>query len=159
MLSFQCQEAVGAIKGHRGPTALGFLFTDWDSAIRAGKKSSPLWSRWPPTPPNVKNFRIFIGYDPREKVAFHVLSYSIIKYSSIPVNITPVNLFNLRNFYRRKKGPKDSTEFSISRFLTPYLSDFKGYSLFLDCDFVFNGDVADLLKIINKDKRKKIWQV
>ena len=43
-----------------------------------------------------KNFRIFIGYDPREKVAFHVLSYSIIKYSSIPVNITPVNLFNLR---------------------------------------------------------------
>ena len=100
-----------------------------------------------------KNFRIFIGYDPREKVAFHVLSYSIIKYSSIPVNITPVNLFNLRNFYRRKKGPKDSTEFSISRFLTPYLSDFKGYSLFLDCDFVFKGDVADLLKIINKDKK------
>jgi len=106
-----------------------------------------------------KNFRIFIGYDPREKVAFHVLSYSIIKYSSIPVNITPVNLFNLRNFYRRKKGPKDSTEFSISRFLTPYLSDFKGYSLFLDCDFVFKGDVADLLKIINKDKKKTLWCV
>ena len=106
-----------------------------------------------------KNFRIFIGYDPREKIAFHVLSYSIMKYSSIPVNITPINLSNLKRFYKRKKGPKDSTEFSISRFLTPYLSDFKGYSLFLDCDFIFKGDVADLLKIINKDKNKTLWCV
>ena len=29
--------------------------------------------------------KIFIGYDPREVIAFHVLSHSIIKNSSIPV--------------------------------------------------------------------------
>jgi hypothetical protein len=84
----------------------------------------------------MRPFKIFIGYDPREKIAFHVLSQSIIEHSSIPVSISPINLNNLKKFYKRKKRVKDSTEFSISRFLTPYLSDYKGYSLFVDCDFI-----------------------
>lgn len=106
-----------------------------------------------------ENLRIFIGYDPREKIAFHVLSHSIIKNSSIPVTITPIYLKNFKKFYKRKKGPLDSTEFSISRFLTPYLSDFKDYSVFMDCDFIVRGDVAELLKIINKNKNKTLWCV
>ena len=92
--------------------------------------------------------KIFIGYDPREVIAFHVLSHSIIKNSSVPVEIIPIYLKNLRKFYKRKKRILDSTEFSISRFLVPYLSEFKGISLFVDCDFVFRGDIADLLKIV-----------
>ena len=104
-------------------------------------------------------FKIFIGYDPREKIAFHVLSQSIIENSSIPISITPINLLNLKKFYKRKKSAKDSTEFSISRFLTPYLSNYKGFSLFLDCDFVVNDDVAKLLKIANEDPNKVIWCV
>lgn len=99
-------------------------------------------------------FKIFIGYDNREKIAFHVLSHSIIKYSSIPVSITPINLSNLRKFYNRPKGPLDSTEFSISRFLTPYLSNFDGYSLFLDCDFIVKSDVAELFNLVRRDKKK-----
>ena len=51
----------------------------------------------------MRPFKIFIGYDPREKIAFHVLSQSIIEYSSIPVSISPINLSNLRKFYKRKK--------------------------------------------------------
>lgn len=105
------------------------------------------------------NLRIFIGYDNREKIAYHVLSQSIIENSSIPVTITPIKLENLKKFYKRKKGSKDSTEFSISRFLTPYLSNFEGYSLFLDCDFIVKGDIAKLLKIIKKDKNKVLWCV
>jgi len=104
-------------------------------------------------------FKIFIGYDNREKIAFHVLSHSIIKYSSIPVSITPINLSNLRKFYNRPKGPLDSTEFSISRFLTPYLSNFDGYSLFLDCDFIVKSDVAELFNLATKDKKKVVWCV
>jgi len=104
-------------------------------------------------------FKIFIGYDNREKIAFHVLSHSIIKYSSIPVSITPINLSNLRKFYNRPKGPLDSTEFSISRFLTPYLSNFEGYSLFLDCDFIVKSDVAELFNLATKDKKKVVWCV
>lgn len=103
--------------------------------------------------------KIFIGYDQREKIAFHVLSHSIIKYSSVPVSINPICLNNLKEFYSRGKGPKDSTEFSISRFLTPYLSNYQGYSLFLDCDFIVNDDVGKLVKIIKQDPKKTIWCV
>ena len=95
----------------------------------------------------VKNFKIFIGFDSREKIAYHVLSQSIIANSSIPVSITPINLKNLRHFYNRPKTKKHSTEFSISRFLTPYLSNYKGYSLYLDCDFIILKDIAKLLNI------------
>lgn len=104
-------------------------------------------------------FKIFIGYDPRERIAFHVLSQSIIENSSIPVSISPINLNNLKSFYKRKKRIKDSTEFSISRFLTPYLSGYKGYSLFLDCDFIVRDDVAKLLKFVKSDVNKVLWCV
>ena len=107
----------------------------------------------------MKPFKIFIGYDPREKIAFHVLSQSIIENSSIPVSITPIYLKNLRKFYRRKKRIKDSTEFSISRFLAPYLSNYEGYSLFVDCDFIIREDVAKLLKIAKSNSKKALWCV
>ena len=90
--------------------------------------------------------KIFIGYDSREKIAFHVLSQSIIENSIIPVTITPINLLNIKKFYNRPKAKKHSTEFSISRFLTPYLSNYEGYSLYMDCDFVVLTDVAKLHK-------------
>lgn len=107
----------------------------------------------------MKPFKIFIGYDPREKIAFHVLSQSIIENSSIPVSISPINLKNLKKFYKRKKRIKDSTEFSISRFLTPYLSNYKDYSLFVDCDFIIKEDVAKLLKIVKSNPKKVLWCV
>ena len=107
----------------------------------------------------MKPFKIFIGYDPREKIAFHVLSQSIIEHSSIPVSISPINLTNLKKFYKRKKRIKDSTEFSISRFLTPYLSNYKDYSLFVDCDFIIREDVAKLLKIVKSNPKKVLWCV
>ena len=105
-----------------------------------------------------ETLNIFIGYDSREKIAFHVLSHSIISNSSIPVKITPINLKNLKKFYNRPKAKNHSTEFSISRFLTPYLSNFKGYSLYLDCDFIVLGDVAKLVSIVKKS-RKVLWCV
>ena len=107
----------------------------------------------------MKPFKIFIGYDPREKIALHVLSQSIIENSSVPISITPINLKHLKKFYKRKKRIKDSTEFSISRFLAPYLSNYEGYSLFLDCDFVIREDVAKLLRIVKSDPKKVLWCV
>jgi hypothetical protein len=105
------------------------------------------------------NFRIFIGFDNREPIGYHVLSHSILENSSIPVTITPIKLENLKRFYKRKKTIKDSTDFSISRFLTPYLSNFKGYSLFVDCDFIIRADIIDLIKIIKKNPNKAVWCV
>ena len=107
----------------------------------------------------IKKLNIMIGYDKREISAYHTLCQSILENSSIPVSFTPINLTNLRKFYKRKKGPKDSTDFSISRFLVPYLSNFEGISLYLDCDFIIKGDVNELIKMANKNKKYSVWCV
>ncbi len=91
--------------------------------------------------------RIFIGFDSRIPVAFHVLSQTILEHSSIPVSITPICLANLKNIYRRDVHELQSTEFSFSRFLTPYLSNFEGWSLFIDNDMVMRRDVAQLWRL------------
>lgn len=94
--------------------------------------------------------RIFIGYDPAETVAYHVLCHSILRHSSIPVSFTPINKRNIPEFDR---GLEDgSTEFSFSRFLTPYLAGYTGHALFMDCDMLATGDVADILKGVRLDK-------
>ena len=41
---------------------------------------------------------IFIGYDPREAIAYHVCANSIIRNSSVPVSITPLALNNFKDY-------------------------------------------------------------
>lgn len=87
---------------------------------------------------------IFIGYDPRETVAYHVLNHSILARSSSPVAITPLHLNHLTAIFNRPRHPLQSTEFSFSRFLVPYLCDYQGWALFIDCDMLMLDDVAHL---------------
>ena len=91
-----------------------------------------------PTPCNV-----FIGYDYGEPVAYHILSESIRSHASGPVSITPLSLNNLREFKRAKES-NQSTDFAFSRFLVPYLSKYKGWSIYMDCDTMFRSDIYDL---------------
>ena len=88
--------------------------------------------------------KIFIGYDPREKIAYHTLVQSIIDNSSEPVSITPIAKKHLGNIYQRTRSVKESTEFSLTRFLTPYLSGFEGWSIFMDCDMIVTSDIKAL---------------
>ena len=90
---------------------------------------------------------VFIGYDPREAVAFSVLSHSIHRHASQPVTITPLLLSQLGEIMTRERHPLQSTDFSFSRFLTPYLSGFAGWSLFMDCDMVMLEDIAKLWEL------------
>lgn len=90
--------------------------------------------------------RVFIGYDKKEISAYHVLCQSILSRSSVPVSFTPLNRDNLKSIYHRDRGPLESTDFSMSRFLVPYLCDFKGTAIFLDCDMLCLGDIAELAK-------------
>jgi hypothetical protein len=90
-------------------------------------------------------FQVFIGYDSKEPVAYHVLAHSILRRASIPVSIAPVALSQLRAVYTRERGPLESTEFSLSRFLVPFLSHYAGFSLFLDCDMLCQTDLAEVL--------------
>ena len=88
--------------------------------------------------------RVFIGFDPRETVAFHVLSQSIHARASQPVAITPVMLSQLEDLMTRERNPLQSTDFSFSRFLTPYLCDYDGWAVFMDCDMLVLQDMAKL---------------
>ena len=46
----------------------------------------------------MKTLKIFIGYDPKEAVAFRVLCHSLLERSSKPISIVPINLRNLKNY-------------------------------------------------------------
>jgi len=95
--------------------------------------------------------KVFIGFDEGEKVSYHILSESIRRQSSVPVSITPLCLSNIPEF-KRKIQPNQSTEFAFSRFLVPYLSEYKGWSLFLDCDMMFRDDIKNLWDMIDNNK-------
>ncbi len=94
----------------------------------------------------MKTLRVFIGWDSREEVAYQVARSSLIKHASIEVDVTPIKLAELvdRGLYARAIDPLASTEFTYSRFLTPHLAGYEGWALFVDCDFLFFGDVAEL---------------
>ena len=90
---------------------------------------------------------VYIGYDPREAVAFSVLSYSIQARASAPVSIVPLMLSQLEGVLTRERHPLQSTDFSFSRFLTPHLSGHTGWSVFMDCDMLMLEDIANLYKL------------
>jgi hypothetical protein len=88
--------------------------------------------------------RVFIGFDGREAVAFNVLQFSIQARSSRPVSVAALDLKQLAGLLTRKRHPLQSTDFSFSRFLTPYLSAYQGWSIFMDCDMLVLDDIARL---------------
>ena len=87
---------------------------------------------------------IFIGFDSKEKIAYHVLSQSILRQSTRPVSITPLNLPNIKYEFSRERSKIESTEFSFSRFIVPHLMNYKGWALFMDCDMLMKTDISKL---------------
>lgn len=95
--------------------------------------------------------RCFIGYDSREPVAYHVLAHSIMRRTSWPVSIAPLSqpLLRAMEFYTRPVDEPASTEFSLTRFLVPFLSHWtEDTVLFMDADMLCLGDVADLVRLV-----------
>jgi len=91
--------------------------------------------------------KVFIGWDSREDIAYQVAKYSIQKYDP-DIEVIPLKLYELREqgCYWRAGDKKASTEFTISRFLVPFLSGYQGYSLFMDCDVLAFGDMKHIFK-------------
>jgi len=83
--------------------------------------------------------KIFIGYDSRHNDATNVCHNSILetldKRERDKVEIIHLDTSKIPGWEREYKN--QSTEFSYSRFLVPYLSDYKGISIFVDDDFIF----------------------
>ena len=97
----------------------------------------------------MKPIPVFIGYDPREAIAYHVCANSIIRNSSRPVAIVPLAL-NLFQDYT-ETHTDGSNQFIYSRFLVPHLMDYTGQAIFIDGDMVVRGDIAELYDSIQLD--------
>jgi lipopolysaccharide biosynthesis glycosyltransferase len=100
---------------------------------------------------------VLIGFDARESVAFNVLSYSIHRRASVPVTIAPLKLRQLKSIFARERHTLQSTDFSFSRFLTPHLCAYQGWSLFIDCDMLMLEDIANLWSL--RDERYAVMVV
>lgn len=83
-------------------------------------------------------FRIFIGFDDRQPIAYNVAQMSIALRSSKPVAITPLIYETLPV---KRTG---LTKFTYTRYAVPYLCNYEGHALFVDADVLCMGDVAEL---------------
>ena len=86
---------------------------------------------------------IFIGYDTRESIAYHVCASSILRRSSTPVAVTPLSLSNLKSCYNESHSD-GSNQFTYSRFLVPQLMNYSGWAIFMDGDMVVLDDIVNL---------------
>ena len=95
--------------------------------------------------------KVFIGYDSEQDIAYQVCKYSILKQNS-DIKIFPLVQKELRDkgLYCRDFDPFSSTEFSFTRFLVPHLSNYEGWSLFCDCDFLWLEDIKNLFELCDK---------
>jgi len=99
---------------------------------------------------------IFVGYDPRETEAFDVCRFSLRRHAP-KITAKGLCLNDLRDaglywrpttrlagqlFDRISDAPM-STEFAISRFLTPFLAK-EGWALFMDCDILARRSLDEL---------------
>lgn len=84
---------------------------------------------------------IFCGFDDRESIGYHVFCASVLHRSSIPVAFVPL---------RSCTAHQGTNQFTVSRFLVPYLMGYKGRAIFADAaDMICLGDVAELEKILS----------
>ncbi len=103
--------------------------------------------------------KVFIGYDTREDIAWQVCRHSILRHVSKDIEIYPLKQSLLREtgLYTRP-ADQASTEFSLTRFLTPYLAAHDGWTIFVDCDFIFTCDIYNVLAEVNDNKAVYVVQ-
>jgi lipopolysaccharide biosynthesis glycosyltransferase len=93
---------------------------------------------------------IFIGYDHREAVAYHVCVNSIIRHSSKTVAVTPLALKNMQDY--QETHTDGSNQFIYSRFLVPHLMEYKGWAIFMDGDMLIRDDIEKLWALRDESK-------
>jgi hypothetical protein len=98
--------------------------------------------------------KIFVGYDSREDIAWEVCRHSLLRHADDDLIVIPIRQKSLRELglYTRPIDKGASTEFSITRFLTPYLAAQSGWVAFCDCDFLFTDDVRNVFEGLDASK-------
>lgn len=105
-------------------------------------------------------FKVYVGYDHREDIAWQVCRHSLLRHSTTDVDIHPLKQDVLRELglYTRPFDAGAATEFSLTRFLVPYLGAHEGWTLFVDCDFLFTDDIATLISGLDPAKAVYVVQ-
>ena len=89
---------------------------------------------------------LFVGYDPRESVAYHVFCQSVMSNATVPVAFHPLALNMLKGRYKETHND-GSNAFIYSRFLVPHLMGYQGWAIFCDGDMVCLGDIKNLWEL------------
>lgn len=112
--------------------------------------------------------KVFIGWDEREREAYEVARNTLMATSGLSSTLlcadrlAACGLLNRPvdrrvQMYDIPSNAPCSTDFAISRFLTPLLAQ-NGWALFTDCDVVFLSDVNELLAIADPSKAVMVVQ-
>lgn len=98
--------------------------------------------------------KVCVGYDSREDIAWQVARHSLLRHADSQVDVIPLRQPILRELglYTRPFDTLSSTEFSLTRFLTPYIAAQSGWVLFCDCDFLFTSDVRKVFEGLDSSK-------
>lgn len=83
---------------------------------------------------------IAIGTEPRTEIAKKVLEYSIIKNTSSKINFK----YLMGEDYTDRGPNNQGTGFSLLRFKTPEIFEFKDYAIYLDADMLVLKDINEL---------------
>jgi len=105
----------------------------------------------------INKYRVFVGFDQREAIAYHTFAQSLIQNSSVPVSLIPMSLKVLQSVYNETHSDA-SNEFIYSRFLVPFLCGFDGPAVFVDGDMVIETDVKDLFNLFDSSKAIQVVQ-
>ncbi len=95
----------------------------------------------------MKAIPVYVGYDPREAIAFHTCANSIIRHASKPVAIIPVALNLFRDY--EETHTDGSNHFIYTRFLVPHLQEYTGWAIFIDGDMIVRDDIVKLWELQN----------
>lgn len=112
--------------------------------------------------------KVFIGFDPRDDLAFQVCQRSLLHHASVPVEVIPLKEWELRRkglywrayftdergqMWDQRDGKPFSTQFSFTRFAAPLLADGEyGPVVFCDADMLWRADIRDLMALWDPNK-------
>lgn len=105
---------------------------------------------------------IYIGFDSTnygQKLAYEVCKRSIRKYNEkIFINKLVKKELEESNIFKRLDNT-GATEFTYTRFLVPFLNNYRGWSLFCDSDFLWFCDPNELIEECKKYPDKAVFCV
>ena len=84
--------------------------------------------------------KIYVGYDSSQEESFHVCVKPIKHNSNI--EIIPIVKSDLEEKFLYVENKIGSTEFSFTRFLVPYLNEYKGFAVFIRPHVILLGLVC-----------------